>query len=114
MKRQNVVKLTATGLRTLIREEASRVRRRRGLAEESKYPGQPWLTDDVEEAVETLVGACLDEIYGDNVEEHDAAHSEVHNDIMACVEKIFSEYGPEDEEDAFTDPGVKGDGSYSR
>lgn len=97
MTKKNVVKLTATGLRTLIREEASRVRRRRGLAEESKYPAQPWLTEEIEEAIDVLTGACLDAIFDeDDLEGHDNAHPEVHNDILACVEKIFSEYGDPD------------------
>ena len=117
MARQNVVKLTATGLRTLIREEAKRVRSRRALHEIS-IEDIDWESAEgkhLDDAIETLTGTVLDMIYGENISDHDGAHPEVHNDILACVEKIFSEYGyPPDSDDAFTDLGTKGDGSYSR
>jgi len=116
MTRQNVVKLTATGLRTLIREEASRVRRRRTL-HEIKGSEIDWESpegEEINDAIENLTGILLDMIYGENISDHDGAHPDVHNDIVACVEKIFDEYGYPESDDAFTDLGVKGDGSYSR
>lgn len=89
--RNAVKKLNAAGLRALIREEASHVRRRRRLREADMQN-----TPDVEEAIEELTGVLLDQLFPDDIDSHDGAHPEVHNAIMACVDKILAEYGADD------------------
>ena len=76
-------KLTAAGLRALIREEATRGRRRSRLVNESLM-ARP----EVDEAMSTLVDTVIDAMIEDEMasaDEMDEMHTELMNELGDCV-----------------------------
>lgn len=86
-------RLTAAGLRALIREEIGNRTRRRSLREgASSFDWESPAGVSVEDAIRELSAAVIDYHLGDDIENQDQFMPDVHNDILACVEKIASSY----------------------
>jgi hypothetical protein len=86
-------RLSVQGLRELVKEEFSRARGRRPLREDaSAFDWESPAGASVSDAIRELAAAVIDYHVGDDIENQDEFMPEVHNDILACVEKISNEY----------------------